>query len=341
MMLFASQAYSQPNVISVEGTVQDDQEITISGTNFGDNQNYAQLISDGFENGTIGKGIEAGDWMTDSETGQGIYSTENPRTGTKSVHWKFSAIDSNEFYHKYQDIGKEEELYATFYFYNAESQGRIMKMARFNSGDVYNGTPSLYLQGYAFDYADYDYKPYTGANGGDAGDEGSFDYTKLDFNKWYRVEMYLKLSDPGVANGIAEVNYVGVSMARDTNRVTRGTNEADSYLNKFMLGQGLATVHSVGDIYIDDVFVANSYARIEIGNKSDFSSCSHREIQHPSRWTSDSINIKVNQGTFKDGEKAYLFVVDSNGNVSSGYPVTFSSNTGGSDLPHPSNLRIK
>jgi hypothetical protein len=65
-------------------------------------------------------------------------------------------------------------------------------------------------------------------------------------------------------------------------------------------------------------------ARLEIGNASTFSASTHREIQIPhTTWNNTTIQFTANKGTFGN-EQLYLFVVDRNGNTSSGYPVTFN-----------------
>ena len=77
---------------------------------------------------------------------------------------------------------------------------------------------------------------------------------------------------------------------------------------------------------IDDVYLAvgpNSAARVEIGNKSDYCSCTKMAICTPTSWSPTSINVTVREGNFNPGEKAYLFIVDANNNPSTGRAVTF------------------
>jgi len=61
---------------------------------------------------------------------------------------------------------------------------------------------------------------------------------------------------------------------------------------------------------------------VEIGDAATWSNCDHKEIQIPTSWSSSSIGIDVNTGSFSNGT-AYLYVVDSSGDVnSSGYEIT-------------------
>ena len=41
-----------------------------------------------------------------------------------------------------------------------------------------------------------------------------------------------------------------------------------------------------------------------------------------------SIEVEINQGSFSNGETAYLVVVDSDGTASTGYPITIGSSYG-------------
>jgi hypothetical protein len=55
----------------------------------------------------------------------------------------------------------------------------------------------------------------------------------------------------------------------------------------------------------------------------------YREIKVPSAWSDGSIKITVNQGSFQAGETAYLFVVDSDGNVNpTGFPIVIGKRYG-------------
>ncbi len=85
--------------------------------------------------------------------------------------------------------------------------------------------------------------------------------------------------------------------------------------------------------WMDDIYVDNTQARVVLGNASTLSASTHREIQIPSAWSSSSINVTFNQGSFQSGQTAYLFVVDSSGNASAGFPITIGSSGGGAPPP--------
>jgi hypothetical protein len=91
---------------------------------------------------------------------------------------------------------------------------------------------------------------------------------------------------------------------------------------------------------MDDFYIQRgTLARVEIGDRSSWKSCTWREIQKPSAWSNSSITIQLNRGSFQQGQTAYLYVVDANGTVNSqGYPFTVGGGgSGGSTPPPPSN----
>ena len=76
-------------------------------------------------------------------------------------------------------------------------------------------------------------------------------------------------------------------------------------------------------VYFDDVFIQiGSWARVEIGDASTWANCTHREVQLPTSWSDTSISFTLQQGSFSSGQTVYLFVVDDDGNASSGYAIT-------------------
>lgn len=107
-----------------------------------------------------------------------------------------------------------------------------------------------------------------------------------------------------------------------------------AYWTKAPYGYEINTHLQYGDIYID-----NSWARVEIGDASTYSACTHREIQVPITWGTDGIEFKVNQGSFPDLATAYIYVVDENGYVSNGKAIQFEKS--GAVTPPKNLIQIK
>jgi len=136
---------------------------------------------------------------------------------------------------------------------------------------------------------------------------------------YQRWEFWCKLNDPYTAyNGVLTYWKDGVVGRHRTDYRHRFV---DGEYTEFRLGHMAQQFTDTAKAWFDDLYIASTQARVELGNNSSWSSCTHREIQIPTSWSSNSITVDFNQGTFGSGT-AYLFVVDADGNASAGYAVT-------------------
>jgi hypothetical protein len=82
--------------------------------------------------------------------------------------------------------------------------------------------------------------------------------------------------------------------------------------------------------WFDDVYVSSTQARVEVCNASTYDACTIKHLQYvdPAKWTDTQIELKLrNMSAFK-GSPAYLYVVDKDGNVSSGIKLNAPLMTG-------------
>ena len=106
------------------------------------------------------------------------------------------------------------------------------------------------------------------------------------------------------------------------------------------IGTWFGTTYGIGSgWYYDDVYIDYTQARVLLGNSSLFAASDHREIQLPTSWSDASITINVNQGSFQPGNAAYIFVIDSDGNASDGFPVIIGGSSEATPAA-PANLRV-
>jgi hypothetical protein len=137
---------------------------------------------------------------------------------------------------------------------------------------------------------------------------------------WVRIDTYLKQSAANTANGALKYWVNGALDINHANTITRTTSNTWDLL---LLGCFIRQNQPV-QIYMDDVYIDITQARVEIGNASTWAACTHKEIQPPTAWSASSVTVTVNRGSFGDTDAAYLYVVDSTGAVnSSGYAITF------------------
>ena len=94
-------------------------------------------------------------------------------------------------------------------------------------------------------------------------------------------------------------------------------------------------------IYWDELYVDYTRARVEIGDASTWSACTHREIQIPASWSDTLITATVNTGSFPAGSQGYVYVVDASGVANEhGRPLTIGGTPADSIAPAaPANLR--
>jgi len=363
MLLFFSlsvslQAFAAPNITGVSGSFGHDSTVTITGTGFGTkiSGKAVPIRFDDFEDGKLGDYVEAavgegshagsGWWsrqsMAQTAGGMSYASFDNKAVlgrGSVATRGNFSAKHirwhamgysqggqgNGPFYARNIPFATTGKLYVNLWsFYeditpgqlkwiylvpNATHEGRPGFMANIytNSNLIYLIANSSYLQPPRSNPEDLPKRGY-----------------------WINVAMQFKLA----ANGEAHACYsrtppyqnmryykgsaTGINLASSTNPIDSVT-----------LGYYITTYMSEANTYWDDIYVDNSWARIEAGNAATYDACSHREIQIPSAWSTNSITMTVKQGSFAAGEQVYLFVVDEAGTASPGYgPITFTSTKG-------------
>lgn len=116
--------------------------------------------------------------------------------------------------------------------------------------------------------------------------------------------------------------------------ITR-TDENQDFVDSLQLGYLTVNGLLESNTYWDDVYIDNSWARVEIGDQQIYDECTHREMQIPTSWSNNSIEISINQGAFQDGGMVYLFVVDEDGTPSEGYPIKINNS-----IENPSNFDV-
>lgn len=93
-------------------------------------------------------------------------------------------------------------------------------------------------------------------------------------------------------------------------------------------------------IFMDDIYIDDTWAHVIIGNASTLAASTVREVQIPSSWSDTSIVVTVNRGSFGESAGAWLFVVDANNGVSSGHAITFGAGGGGGGTASPGGMDL-
>ena len=121
-------------------------------------------------------------------------------------------------------------------------------------------------------------------------------------------------SNSSTEDGILRLIMDGVTVADFTDMKYK--NDSRAMTRNFAVHGIGNTPNSSSRMWVDDVYVDITWARVMLGNASTLSACTHVEPQIPSAWNTTEITATVNTGTFAANDTAYLFVVDANGEVS-------------------------
>ncbi len=172
-----------------------------------------------------------------------------------------------------------------------------------------------------------------------------FDGNILVDGSWHHMMLQADMGTAGNTDGAwkAWCSRDGFSDTYDliNQEDTMVIGDGDSLMDAVKFDLWIGNLESADlDIFLDDIYIDNSWARIEIGTHSNYKDCTHREIQEPIEWTEEEIEIKVNQGAFSAGDEVFLFVIDGNGNTSKGFSVKIGDQNDKEPLAPPEDLGL-
>lgn len=333
-MLTGNQADSAP---SVSGVSVGPTSISITGADFGTRANTPAYYND-FDSETIGQ------IPSDQTTNIASFGTveSNVYRGAKSLEFNWNTSDSESFQRNVVDIGaggsdkifvsmwvymdktgttatdfQLKGVYATscsdyYSCYTAESSWVLFNHFWEDMPRWYNSTAALV---YGWDGSTMDSLS-SAANPSDA----------WLWGEWQRVDYYMQRSSTGLAaDGIMYWNRVGRSTPM-VNQTTVPTHyDGNSEWRYVSIVQGVASIAGGTldyDVYVDDVYMDTSRARVEICDVATWANRTHCEIQPSVEWSDTGITATLNSGSFAIGATAYAIVVDSFGAASNGEAVT-------------------
>jgi hypothetical protein len=352
---------AQPAISDVSGSFSHGSIITISGTRFGTkiSDQAAPVKFDNFEDGTIGQPITSSGWW-EAEVPYNNKTYDNtsilPRNqfSTKHIRWHSYGWGASEgemggtFGKGNLGFETTKKAFINLWAYVDYVDGtpesgpggscQLKWITLLTDGPQPWGDPSyyrhesnpsvlLYLWTNDFvhtsDFARHSLDVYLNPV------SGSTDFAPEE-HYWLNISLLYKESSAfGVADGAVLLN-ASRTPATDgaylrcaqTNAITRTTGD-NGPIHSLVLGYFITSGFHECSTYWDDIYIDNSWARVEIGDAPVYDNCTHREIQVCSEWSDNAVRFKANQGSFQPGQ-AYVFVIDENNNASAGYPVAIS-----------------
>jgi hypothetical protein len=359
-------ANATPNISGLSGDVTDEKPVVLSGSGFGQNDLDVEWLggpSGNIEAGQAGQVFSKSGWSVDQTSSSfqsSEYSSAKAYSGSKSI--KSFTTDQGQWGRGYyfDTGGPQDKIYASWWVYldfESGASGCQWKIYRISPGASYsdkNGeimssawynADGSHSQSYIVYFCDaMNYEQCYPSSNASLRWLGQDDVPSKGF--WQRMEVYVdgssqaNVRDGSIYYAIHKQTAIPNVVKNDQGTVITRVNENDKY--RYLMFQNYYGNCGEGDrtkvkMYIDDIYIqTGTKARIEIGNASTWNSSTHREIQIPSTWSNSSITFSVNQGTFQEGQTAYLYVVDENGIVNeNGYPITIGED---SSAPIPGDI---
>ncbi len=306
LLTFSASVGAAPRIdnVSIE-----EGELQILGVFFGVKSPAAPILWETFEDGTDGAYLPtSANWVAYNRSTGGEYDNAEAYSGVLSAHNAISS-SSDEFRTSYTTFPATDKVYYTYYSKYSGSGGDVIKHGRVGStSDYYSGAGVAMLSdGYVSWYTDGGsfYAPSVGDE-----DSGKSRYLSLDSSAWTRHSIF---RDAGNS-----IEFSSGTTVRSYSNVSNITKQSGSVL----LGLMVANATSTHNIWVDDVYIDNTKARVELCEGATWSTRIACDIQIPTSWSDSTIKATVNTGTFQTDDIAYLYVVDSDGTVnSSGYQV--------------------
>lgn len=328
--------FAAPTINEVNGTIANGQVITIVGTGFGSGPNV--VLFDDFEKGSHGSNIktgpgssQVGQWESIEGVSIPKYSNLNKVSGSLAFR-----ADMSSYWRELVKADLPANTTKVFMsWWILIPPGTILP----GSGDPDGiNWKNVWIQGAGTTDNDLALPTFLGTNTfAITGNDTLYGkWITLNFNigTWKRVWCYLN----GASSSMGQIHYWELTNSGVIQRVNDDNvsvlKTGGTFQQVCINGYGRETYNCYPTF--DDIYIAtgnNARARIEIGNSAVYSNCSKLTIATPDLWSNNNITARVWQGQFNSSDQAYLFVVDSNGNISPGYLIRFGSGSVADTMP--------
>lgn len=338
LILFSNVCYSEPVISSaaINGA-----SINISGTQFGTKAIAQPIKFDTFNDGTIGAYIETGGYWTRRAYNTAKYDNsiqQRDLTG-KCIKSDYTGLSDEWFYKTNVGFATTGKAFVSLWVYCDYVSGDgpttywMQKIGRLNyDGNDHTSRPLIGFTAILPDGnpINENYIQFAGNRSDGVGFPEELGTVHNNNEKtWVNITIQYKTSDIDIANGyiktcISRTDGTSIYSKENQNLLVRTTGYTQD-INSIALGYLLEVGGTEAYTYWDDIYIDNSWARVEIGDNATYSNCTHREIQPALTWSDTGITGTFNQGSFNAGDTVYVFVVDENGIASAGYAVVLGS----------------
>lgn len=334
LMLAAGISYGQ--IAGTSGTLEGGETVVISGSSFGTKATAAPVLWEDFEDGVDGSSLAStGYWGVDYDPAGSlpVFSTANERvTGSQGARSILTALGAQDCFFKSGLPLGDNKYWSYWLYYSEPALGDPWQVKLVSIAQHVSSGGSTTIPGWLFTtWHNANYFVSYGLPSNNV-------YGVSPVNDaWNFYEFEIEEGTAGVQDGLLRVWKNG-DLVYNSNTVQHRNLETE-VLDSFKFGQyvGNSTIDHETTLYYDDIYIDSTRARVIIGDASDLENCTHHEIQIPTDWEPDEITITFNQGAFVADDAAYIFVVDTDGTPSAGYPITIGGEAS-VELTAPSNL---
>ncbi|GAB6144241.1 hypothetical protein [Desulfocicer niacini] len=344
-------ALAEPAIDNMSGSFTSGDTATITGSQFGSHDLKIEWRGNEIEAGQAGTILTSqGRWYYERQPNSSwaapVYSTAHAHSGKQSLEVDLTSKWQGALrYDSGTGVAPDSSLFVSWWVYLSDMVGDGQwKMFRINwQNDIQDDYPQMVM----FNW--YNANQLIVRPGPETSSNTKYVYPSYPdvSGKWYRMDVIIKESSLGRDNGSLSTfthdpeSRMAVKRSTLSNIMTyhSGDRRHRWFLWQNYVGNGMNSLK----VFLDDIYIqTGTQARVEIGDDDNWADCTWREIQVPTSWTDNSISFQVNSGAFTDGQTAYLFVVDSDGNPSAGQPITIGSGSRSPALPTPpTNLKIQ
>lgn len=334
-LFITTAAHAAPAISGTSGTPTDGSSYTLTGSGYGSGPSEVEFLggsSGPIESGTTGNNFSRTNWLLPGDamnSNDFKYATDQAHSGSKSLKAEVPEYNAVLRYTPASTITSSESVFiSVWYRWNHVNEGQWKLLRLTTNSTIVDGSNQLVFFTYPGETqlcVDPDVVGYSSMTPNP--------YTTTD--AWQRVDYDVTC---GVSNGtVVLTKYVtGSSKVTDTEGAypTHRSGSAWNYVlfqNYMGTGGGYPGISS-GNVWMDDIYIASTRARVEMGNASTYAACTHFEIQPFTSWSTSSITVTLNRGSFGSTDTVYLYVINADGTYnSSGYQVVL----GGSDTTPP------
>jgi len=374
LFAFPGLVSATPVIGGINGNIIHGSTFTIIGSSLGAKPVAAPFMWDNFENGTEGSPLSNARWgvktLAPIISSYNSSNLRNSYSNTLSLYSEILCTNAPSFW--LDSVTGTRKIYLNMWVYYDHGDGEPLSGATYQVKPwrLHGGTGSYNIQAPSVPIFCWDspvdgdnnanyYTPitYSGAAIPASPIYGAATPTRADIengilfnNYWMNVQWeFSDSSGIDVYDAYLKVYYSykpSQSHAYFTGEIphtaigqvwaTRISGKDNGPIDSILFQNYINALSGGANIYYDDIYIDDTWARVEIGDASTYNNCTHREIQIPTAWSNTSIAITINQGSFNTGDVVYLYVADENGVTNtSGYPITIGDTMTASDLTSP------